>query len=57
MLKLDGKPVDLTKPQTWGTAIQLKPGGFIEHRKDGVTTLVERVQNYATKSQPVKETP
>jgi len=41
MLELDGKPVDLTKPQTWGTAIQLKPGGFIEQREDGVTTRVE----------------
>jgi len=57
MLELDGKPVDLTRPETWGTALQLKPGGFIEQRKDGVTTLVERVQDYATKNQPLKGQP
>ncbi len=55
MLELDGKPVDLTRPETWGTAIQLKAGGFIEQRKDGMTTLIERVQNLEIKNQPVKE--
>lgn len=55
MLELDGKPVDMTRPETWGTAIQLKPGGFIEQRKDGMTTLIERVQNHEIKNQLVKE--
>jgi len=55
MLELDGKPVDLTRPETWGTAIQLKAGGFIEQRKDGMTTLIERVQNHEIKTQPIKE--
>jgi len=54
MIEIDGKPVDLTKPETWGTTIQLKPGGFIDQRKDGVTTLVERAQDYATKDQLIK---
>ena len=54
MLELDGKPIDLTRPETWGTAIQLKPNGYIEQRKDGVTTLVEREQDYETKGQPLK---
>lgn len=57
MLELDGKPVDLTRPETWGTAIQLKAGGFIEQREDGMTTLIQRVQNYEIKNQPVKEQP
>jgi hypothetical protein len=55
MLELDGKPVDMTRPETWGTAIQLKLGGFIEQRKDGMTTLIERVQNHEIKNHPVKE--
>jgi len=41
MIKLDGKAVDLTNPQTWGDSIQIKPNGFIEQHKDGVTTRVE----------------
>jgi hypothetical protein len=57
MLEIDGKQVDLTRPETWGTAIQLKPGGYVEQRKDGVTTLVERVQDCATKNQPLKGQP
>ena len=40
MLQIDGKTVDLTKPQTWGNTIQIKPNGFIEQSKDGLTTRV-----------------
>ena len=40
MIQIDGKTVDLTKPQTWGNSIQIKPNGFIEQSKDGVTTRV-----------------
>ena len=41
MIQIDGKTVDLTKPQTWGASIQIKPNGFIEQTKDVVTTLVQ----------------
>ena len=41
MIQIDGKTVDLTKPQTWGNSIQIKPNGFIEQTKDGVTILVQ----------------
>jgi len=41
MIQIDGKTVDLTKPQTWGASIEIKPNGFIEQTKDGVTTLVK----------------
>jgi len=44
MIEIDGKPVDLTDPQTWGSAIEIKPNGYVEQRKDGVTTRVEPVQ-------------
>jgi hypothetical protein len=44
MIEIDGKTVDLTKPETWGASIQIKPNGFIEQRKDGVTTRVENPQ-------------
>jgi len=44
MIKLDGKTVDLTNPQTWGDSIQIKPNGFIEQHKDGVTTRVENLE-------------
>jgi len=40
MIQIDGKTVELTKPQTWGASIQIKPNGFIEQTKDGVTTLI-----------------
>jgi len=40
MIQIDGKTVDLTKPQTWGNTIQIKPNGFIEQTKDGVITRV-----------------
>ena len=49
MIKLDGKTVDLTKPQTWGDSIQIKPNGFIEQTKDGVTTRITPIP------QPLKE--
>jgi hypothetical protein len=40
MIQIDGKPLDLTKPETLGDNIKIAPGGFIEQRKDGVTTKV-----------------
>lgn len=43
MFLLDGKPVDVTKPQTWDGKIKIAPNGFIEQRKDGVTTKVQPV--------------
>jgi len=50
MIQIDGKTVDLTNPQTWGDSIQIKPNGFIEQHKDGVTTRVENLE-------PLKEKP
>jgi len=41
MIQIDGKTVDLTKPQTWGNSIQIKPNGFIQQTKNGVTTIVQ----------------
>jgi hypothetical protein len=49
MIQIDGKTVDLTKPQTWGNSIQIKPTGFIEARNNGVTTRV------IPSPQPLKE--
>jgi hypothetical protein len=49
MIQIDGKTVDLTKPQTWGNSIEIKPNGFIEQSKDGVKTLVQPTP------QPLKE--
>jgi hypothetical protein len=49
MIQIDGKTVDLTKPQTWGNSIQIKPNGFIEQAKDGVTTRITPIP------QPLKE--
>ena len=43
MIQIDGKSIDVTKPQTWGLSIQIKPNGFIEQRKDGVTTRVQPI--------------
>jgi hypothetical protein len=54
MIKIDGKTVDTTKFKTWGELTKIHSNAFIEQRKDGVITLVERVQNYATKDQPIK---
>ena len=47
MIQIDGKTVDLTKPETWGSNIQIKPNGFIEQTKDGVTTHIENQQTIA----------
>ena len=44
MIQIDGKTVDLTNPQTWGNSIQIKPNGFIEQHKEGVTTRVENLE-------------
>lgn len=44
MLEIDGKKIDFTKPQTWNNSIQIKEGGYVEQRKDGVTTRIEPVQ-------------
>jgi hypothetical protein len=41
MIQLDGKTVDLTNPQTWGNSIKIKPNGFIEQNKNGVTTRID----------------
>jgi hypothetical protein len=40
MLTIDGKKVDLTKPETLNK-ISIKPGGYVEQRKNGVTTRVK----------------
>ena len=37
MFSIDGQELDLTKPATL-KGVTLKPGGFMEQRKDGVTT-------------------
>jgi hypothetical protein len=47
MIQIDGKIVDLTKPETWGSNIQIKANGFIEQTKDGVTTHIENQQTIA----------
>ena len=49
MIQIDGKTVDLTNPQTWEDSIEIKPNGFIEQTKDGVTTFVQPTP------QPLKE--
>jgi hypothetical protein len=41
MIQIDGKAVDLTNPSSWGDAVQIKQGGYIQETKDGVTTRVE----------------
>lgn len=45
MLQIDGKPVDLTNPASWGDSIKIKPNGFIEQRKDSTTICVEAHQD------------
>jgi hypothetical protein len=54
MLLIDGNPVDMTNPSSWGGSIKLKPGGLIEQSKDGVKTRVEAHQPWCqlTSSQP-----
>jgi hypothetical protein len=41
MIQIDGKIVDLTKPETWGNNIKIKPNGFIEQTKNGVTNRID----------------
>jgi hypothetical protein len=41
MIQIDGKTIDLTNPSSWGDAVQIKQGGYIQETKDGVTTRVE----------------
>ena len=41
MIQIDGKTVDLTKPETWGNNIKIKPNGFIEQTKNGVTNRID----------------
>ena len=48
MIQIDGKTVDLTKPQTWGASIEINPQAYIEQTKDGVTTLVKAIQELST---------
>ena len=40
MIKIDGKTVDVTKFKTWGELIKIHSDGFIEQRKDGVTSRI-----------------
>ena len=51
MFLLDGKPLDLAKPQP-GLSIQLKPGGSITQSKNGVT---QSVFNNTTQLKPLHE--
>ena len=30
MINIDGKPLDLTNPATWGDKVTIKPHGYIE---------------------------
>jgi hypothetical protein len=39
MIMIDGKPVDLSKPETL-KGITLRPGGSITIKKDGVVTTL-----------------
>jgi hypothetical protein len=41
MITLDGKPLDLTNPSTWGASVQLQPNGSVTVVKDGVVTTVK----------------
>ena len=40
MFKVDGKELDMTKPETWGDAITIEPNGYVETLADGVVTIV-----------------
>ena len=51
MIKIDGRTVDVTKFKTWGELIKIHSEGFIEQRKDGVTTHI----TCAVKNQDAKE--
>jgi hypothetical protein len=41
MFKIDGKELDLTKPETL-QGVTIKEGGYIEQVKDGVVTRVQQ---------------
>jgi hypothetical protein len=41
MFEIDGKELDLTKPETL-QGITFKEGGYIEQGKDGVVTRIEQ---------------
>jgi hypothetical protein len=51
MIKIDGKTVDITMFKTWGELIKIHLDGFIEQRKDGVTSRI----TCAAKDQEAKE--
>ena len=40
MIKIDGKTIDVTMFKTWGELIKIHSNGFIEQRKDGVTSRI-----------------
>ena len=54
MIQIDGKPVDLTKPETWGNNIQIQINGFIKQTKDGVTTRIEHKPKVTTQVTALK---
>lgn len=43
MFKIDGKELDLTKPETL-QRVTIKEGGYIEQLKNGVVVRVEQAQ-------------
>ena len=51
MIKIDGKTVNVTKFKTWGELIKIHSEGFIELRKDGVTSRI----TCAVKNQEAKD--
>lgn len=51
MFVIDGKPLDLTRPNS-GVSIQLKPGGSITQSQNGVT---QRVVNDTDKTKALHE--
>ena len=52
---INGKPVDLTKPNSFGgVSIQLKPGGSIAQTENGV---VQRVVNDTHETKALHELP
>lgn len=56
MFQIDGQKLDLTKPETL-KGITLKPGGFIEQRKDGVTTTLTHQPWCASLNTPISGDP
>ena len=49
MLELDGKVVDLTKPETL-KGITFKEGGYIEQSKDGTAVRIEKENEWKSHS-------